>query len=127
MDFSLVSGLFIYDSVETAANEIVRENIRASRRRRAIESGLENLRPSRRALRVCLILLEENDLLYIPALPGADFDPTDYGRTPEYFALELALCLYYRTPLPPPPPVYSPPAERYIHEYTDEELAELLE
>ena len=130
-----MSGLFIYDSVQTAANEIVRENIRASRRRRAIESGLENLRPSRRALRVCLILLEENDLLYIPALPGADFDPTDYGRSPEYYALELALCgiLYYRTPLPPlppPPPVYSPPAEpadRYIHEYTDEELAELLD
>ena len=129
MDFSLVSGLFIYDSVETAANEIVRENIRASRRRRAIESGLENLRPSRRALRVCLILLKENDLLYIPALPGADFDPTDYGRSPEYYALELALCLYYRTPLPPlppPPPVYSTPAE-LASQITDEELAELLD
>ena len=113
-----------------AANEIIRENIRASRRRRAIESGLENLRPSRRALRVCLILLEENDLLYIPALPGADFDPTDYGRSPEYYALELALCLYYRTPLPPlppPPPVYSTPAQLAGSHYTDEELEALLE
>ena len=126
MDFSLVSGLFIYDSVQTAANEIVRENIRASRRHSAIESGLENLRPSRRALRVCFILLEENDLLYIPALPGADFNPTDLGISDEVRALELALCLYYRPPLPPPPPVFSTLPNPAGHQYTYEELEAML-
>ena len=110
-----------------AAFEIIQENIRASRRRRALLSGLENLRPSRRALRVCLILLKENDLLYIPALPGADFDPTDYGISDEIGALELALCLYYRPPLPPPPPVYSTPTQLAGSQYTDEELEALLD
>ena len=110
-----------------AAFEIIRENIRTSRRRRALFSGLENLRPSRRALRVCLILLKENDLLYIPALPGADFDPTDYGVSDDLEFLELALCLHYRTPLPPPPPVYSTPAQLAGSQYTDEELEALLE
>jgi len=60
-------------------------------------------------------------------MPASDFDPTDYGRSPEYFALQLALCLYYRPPLPPPPPVYSTPAQLAGSQYTDEELEALLE
>jgi hypothetical protein len=109
-----------------AAFEVIQEDIRASRRRRALLSGLENLRPSRRALRVCLILLKENDLLYIPALPGADFDPTDLGISDEVRALELALCLYYRPPLPPPPPVFSTLPNPVGHQYTYEELEAML-
>ena len=66
-------------------------------------------------------------LLYIPALPGADFNPTDHGISDEIGALELALCLYYRPPLPPPPPVYSTPAQLAGSQYTDEELEALLE
>jgi hypothetical protein len=71
-------------------------------------------------------LLKENDLLYIPALPGADFDPTDYGISDEIGALELALCLYYRPPLPPPPPVFSTLRNPVGHQYTYEELEAML-
>jgi len=73
-------------------------------------------------------LLSDNDLLYIPALPGADFDPTDYGCSPEYFALELALCLYPWLPLAPPPPPIAPPATTILgSQYTDEELEVVLD
>ena len=87
---------------------------------------------NRRALRACLILLSDNDLLYIPALPGADFDPTDYGRSPEYFALQLALCLYYRPPIAPPTTTTTSTTPTPLpavlgSQYTDEELEALLE
>ena len=95
------------------------ENLRVNRA--ALREGFENLRDNRRALRVCLILLTDNDLLYIPALPGADFDPTDYGRSPEYIALELALCLYHWLPIAPPPPPIAPLATTIFgSQYTDE-------
>ena len=92
--------------------------------RTALREGFENLRVNRRALRVCLILLSDNDLLYIPALPGADFDPPDYGRSPDFVAPEFALCLYYRPPIAPPLLPIAPPAAIPIlgSQYTDEEL-----
>ena len=93
-------------------------NLRANRA--ALREGFENLRDNRMALRVCLILLSDNDLLYIPALPGADFDPTDYGRSPEYFALELALCLYSWLPIAPLATTI------FGSQYTDEELEAVL-
>ena len=96
--------------------------------RRAVREGLENLRVNRRALRVCLVLLSDNDLLYIPDLPGADFNPTDYGCSPEYFALELALGFYYRPLVALSPPLIALPALRaFGDQYTYEELEADLE
>ena len=83
-------------------------------------SGESYGRENRRALRVCLILLSDNDLLYTPALLGADFDPTDYGRSPEYFARELALCIHPWLPI-------APPATTILgSQYTAEELEAVL-
>ena len=95
-------------------------------------ASLEQFRVNRRALRVVLNLSEEHDFLYGAPLPGAEFDPTDYGRAHEYDFLRSALCLnpsswwYYRPPRPPPIPdeallVVLPT------ELTDEELLALLE
>ena len=88
--------------------------------RRAVREGLENLRVNRRALRVVFVFLGEDDLLYSPSPPG---DFTDYGLSPEYFALELARCLYY-VPRMAPPPTFSVPATL---QYTHEELEAALE
>ena len=86
----------------------------------ALREGVENPRDNRRALRVCLILLSDNDLLYIPAAPGAGSDPTDYGRSPEYVALELALDLHPWLPI-------APPATTILgSQYTVEELEAVL-
>ena len=76
------------------------ENLQANNA--ALREGFENPRDNRRALRVCLILLSDNDLLYIPAVPGAGFDPTEYGPSPEYFAREGALDLHPWLPSAPP-------------------------
>ena len=96
--------------------------------RRALREGFEIFRVNRRALRVCLVLLSNNDLLYIPDLPGADFNPTDYGCSPEYFALELALCFYYRPLVALSPPLIALPALRaFGDQYTYEELEADLE
>ena len=60
-----------------------------------------------------------------PPDPEAQFDPTDYGRL-QYDDLVRRLQPVRR---PPPPLVFYGPAEqvRYMHEYTDEELAELVD
>ena len=59
-----------------------------------------------------------------PPDPEADFDPTDYGRS-QYDDLVRHLRPVRRPP--PPPPVFYGPRERYMHEYTDEELEAMLE
>ena len=94
-------------------------------------ANLENLRVNRRALRVCLILLKDNDLLYHPPLAGADFDPTDYGRSDEFYALEVALDRNYRPPIATTPPPPRPPSPPWFwpgtQHLTDEELEALLQ
>ena len=97
-------------------------------------ASLEQFRVNRRALRIVLNLSEEHDFLYEAPLPGAQFDPTDYGRAEEYTWLRCALCLdpnswwYYRTPLPPPIPTTTPWEWTWPgSELTDEELFALLE
>ena len=59
---------------------------------------------NRLALDVVLRHLAENDLLYVAPTIGLEFDPTDYGRSPEFRALQWALDRYYR----PPPPLSDP-------------------
>ena len=99
------------------------ENLQANNA--ALREGFENLRDNRRALRVCLILLSDNDLLYTPAVPGAGFDLVvdilpDYGLNPEYFALALALDLHPWLPI-------APPATTILGiQYTVEELEAVL-
>ena len=96
--------------------------------RRAVREGLENLRVNRRALRVGFVLLSNNDLLDIPDLLGADLNPTDYGCSPEYLALELALCFYHRPLVALSLPLIALPALRaFGDQYTYEELEADLE
>ena len=58
---------------------------------------------NRLALDVVLRHLAENDLLYVAPTIGLEFDPTDYGRSPEFRALQWALDRYYSPPRFPPP------------------------
>ena len=62
---------------------------------------------NRIALQVCLVHFEDNELLYVPPEPGASYDPTDTGRSSEYYALQAALARRYQAPLPPLALTYS--------------------
>ena len=43
------------------------------------------------ALRVVLFCMSEDDYLYKAPPADAGFNPVDYGRSPEYFALQSAV------------------------------------